>query len=101
MSAARRRLTDEEALAGVQPPRLTKAEWHQMWYGSMNAAADARSRSTILTRAATPAPCSPLRPVPRETHPAAKRAARAVAETNPDHGAGRGNDCERVPHHRT
>ena len=40
-----KRLTEEEALAGVIPPKLTKEEWKQMWRASLEAEHHAQNRT--------------------------------------------------------
>lgn len=37
-------LTEAEALAGIQPPKLTKEEWKQLHYASLLAQFDAEKR---------------------------------------------------------
>lgn len=40
-----KRLTEEEALSGVQPPKLTKAEWNVLWRASLEAEHHAKNRT--------------------------------------------------------
>lgn len=42
-----KRLTEEEALAGVQPPKLTKEEWKHLHYASLLAQFDAEKKHNV------------------------------------------------------
>lgn len=42
-----KRLTEAEALLRVQPPKLTKEEWHTLWRASLEAEHHAQNRTKI------------------------------------------------------